>query len=278
MAAAIGTALPIMITEWNYAPNAVPNDGKNNDSNFMTTWTTKAIQTLAANRIFASMQYSCTDTAISLIGSNATLTMQGMAFQNQYQQMITDGHQPAPAPQPTAVTRQPQPTSPVSGSTPNSNPTIVLNSYQSFSFEDGGTDGWGGHGSQVTGVQNSTRLALSGTHALQVTLTNVANNDFPYVSGSKLANYPHAGQTLTAYVYLPSNSVSFAAKVFVMDSNYHWFSPNAMTSLTPGIWNRLTFMLPQAISGQPRSIGIQFNNLSSVATSSDVYIDAVSWS
>ena len=91
MTSVIGTALPIMITEWNYAPNAVPNDGKNNDSNFMSTWTTKALQTLAANHIFASMQYSCTDTAIPLITAGGTQTTQGMIFQAQYQHMIAGG-------------------------------------------------------------------------------------------------------------------------------------------------------------------------------------------
>src|SRR2546421_7656672 len=43
MRAAMGTALPIMITEWNYAPNANAGDGKINDSSFMTTWTTRAL-------------------------------------------------------------------------------------------------------------------------------------------------------------------------------------------------------------------------------------------
>lgn len=88
MNATIGKTLPIMITEWNYAPNAVPNDGKNNDSAFMTTWTTKAFQTLAANRIFASMQYSCTNTAIPMITGNGSITAQGTTFQTQYQNMI----------------------------------------------------------------------------------------------------------------------------------------------------------------------------------------------
>src|SRR5260221_14355573 len=97
MTATIGTTLPIMITEWNYAPNAVPNDGKNNNSAFMATWTSTALQTLAANRIFASMQYSCTNTAIPMISTGNTLTQQGMMFGNGYQQMIFGKQQPAPA-------------------------------------------------------------------------------------------------------------------------------------------------------------------------------------
>src|SRR5260370_16827270 len=58
MTALIGKDLPILITEWNYAANAASNDGKSNDSNFMTAWTTRAMQTLVANLLFAAIQYS----------------------------------------------------------------------------------------------------------------------------------------------------------------------------------------------------------------------------
>ncbi len=279
MTATIGVALPIMITEWNYAPNAVPNDGKNNNSTFMTTWTTKALQTLAANRVFASMQYSCTDTAIPLINGSGTLTTQGTVFQGQYQQMIVAGQQPPSLSTPIASgSVQAMPTT--NSSTPNPTPTGITNSNAVFSFEDGGTDGWSGHGSQIANVQNSATIGMGDTHSLQVTLTNLANNDYPYVSvgRSNLPNYPQADQTLTAYVYQPANSNSFTAKLFVMDDNYHWFSNNTMVSLTPGQWNRLTFTLPSGISRQPRLVGIQFSNAANIAESGDVYIDQVGWS
>jgi hypothetical protein len=84
MQATIHTALPIMITEWNYTPNPTANDGKSNDPSFMTSWTTKALQTLAANNIFASMQYSCTNYAIPLVDSHNTMTTQGTIFRDQY--------------------------------------------------------------------------------------------------------------------------------------------------------------------------------------------------
>jgi hypothetical protein len=88
MRAAIGKTLPIMISEWNYTANPTPNDGKSNNAAFMTTWTTKALQTLAANNIFAAMQYSCTNYAIPLVDSHNTMTTQGTVFQNQYQNII----------------------------------------------------------------------------------------------------------------------------------------------------------------------------------------------
>ncbi len=90
----LGTSLPIMITEWNYAAdqstqsNGLPiDDGKYNNASFMTQWTTAALNTLAANRVFASMQYSVTNTALPLITFNNTLTTQGTAFQTLFQKM-----------------------------------------------------------------------------------------------------------------------------------------------------------------------------------------------
>ena len=91
-----GTALPIMITEWNYAPNANAGDGKINDSSFMTTWTTRALETLAANRVFASMQYACTNSVYAVIRGDGTPTAQGIAIQNLYQRMFLNDEQPTP--------------------------------------------------------------------------------------------------------------------------------------------------------------------------------------
>ncbi|MHB8596999.1 MAG: hypothetical protein ACYDER_09325 [Ktedonobacteraceae bacterium] len=88
------TTLPIMITEWNYAPNAKSGDGKINNSSFMTAWTTKAIETLAANHVFASMQYTCTNSIYALVNGNNTLSAQGVTMQRLYQQMVVEGKPP----------------------------------------------------------------------------------------------------------------------------------------------------------------------------------------
>src|SRR5438270_3431942 len=96
MTATIARALPIMITERNYAPNANAGDGKINHSSFMTTWTTRALETLAANRVFASMQYACTDSVYAVVRGDGTPTAQGIAIQNLYQRMFLDGQQPTP--------------------------------------------------------------------------------------------------------------------------------------------------------------------------------------
>jgi hypothetical protein len=88
MKATIGTNVPIMITEWNYAPDASAADNKHSDSTFMQTWTMKAMKTLADNHVFASMQYACTHPIMSLITSTGTLTAQGGTFQDAYKQLM----------------------------------------------------------------------------------------------------------------------------------------------------------------------------------------------
>lgn len=254
MVSTIGTALPIMITEWNYAPNAVPNDGKVNDAAFMTAWTTKALQTLAANRVFASMQYSCTNTVISLIDDHNALTTQGQVVQNEYQRIMIDGQQPALA------------------------PTAGYIQYAGFSFEDGSTDGWAGNSSKTTTVQNSTAFALEGKHSLQVTFRNVGTSDFPYagVNGANLANPPGSGRTISLYLYVPDNNIALSAKIFVMDNAYAWFS-GGFALLQVGVWNHLSYTLPASMHGQPQLLGVQFHSPSNAVASTNVYIDAVSW-
>ena len=95
MQTTLGTELPMMITEWNYAPNQLIQanglpfaDGKYNNQAFMSQWTAKALQTLIANHIFASMQYSVTNTAIPMVSSANAITQQGTTFQSIYEQAI----------------------------------------------------------------------------------------------------------------------------------------------------------------------------------------------
>ena len=265
MVSATGTVLPIMITEWNYAPNAVYNDGKNNDPAFMTAWTTKALQTLAANRIFASMQYSCTNTAIPLIDSNDSLTTQGSVFQSIYQQMIVKGQQPSPV-GPIVSGTTPFPTHPI---------TLPIGS-QVYSFEDGTTDGWAAHGSGISNAQNATNLAYNSQHSLKATLANASNGDYPYLSVSPSNNAPKTGQTITAYVYLATNSVTVNAKLLVVDANSQWHTGD-FTQLTPGTWTSLTYTVPSGLPGPIGELGVQFNSPTGSNISSDVYVDAVGW-
>lgn len=264
----VGKTLPIMITEWNYAPNAFNNDGKNNDSAFMNAWTTKALQTLAANRVFASMQYSCTNTAIPLITSNDLLTTQGSTFRDLYQHIILQ-RQSAPSLSLTELPATPTPPQVQMPSTKQDKPI--------FTFEDGTTEGWSGHGQQITALQNSTTATLEGKHALQVTLTKMSSADYPYIFvplPTQLGT-PQAGQTLTAHVYTASNAISLSAQLFVVDEHDQWH-PQGMSHLEPGTWTPLTYTVPSTVSGL-RQLGIQFSSPTTSEVSSDLFIDAVGW-
>lgn len=269
----IGKVYPIMITEWNYAPNAEYTDGKNADQKFMTTWTTKAIQTLAANRVFAAMQYSATNTTMSLISSSNALTVQGTMFQNQYEQVITRNQQPAPS----SVVIQPTAGATTGGGNTGTGGGTTGNGKTFFDFEDGGTDGWSGHGQGQLNIQNSSSVGKNSTHSLQVTLSNTSSKDFPYVAinGSNLSPAPQSGQTVTAYVYAASNAVSINAKLFITDGSYQWHTGNAVT-LAPGTWTAVTYTLPTGVTSI-KQLGIQFNSQTGSGISTDVYIDAVGW-
>ncbi len=85
-----GKVLPIMITEWNYDATPTLGDGKNNNSTFMHDWTAAALQTLAQNNILASMQYSCTDPVMPLVTTAGTLSPQGTAFSDSFQQLVSN--------------------------------------------------------------------------------------------------------------------------------------------------------------------------------------------
>lgn len=96
MHSTLGMTLPIMITEWNYAAdqsvqsNGQPNaDNKYDNAAFMAQWTTRALQTLAVSDVFASMQYTVTNTALPMITYQNHMTVQGQTFQELYPKMIS---------------------------------------------------------------------------------------------------------------------------------------------------------------------------------------------
>jgi hypothetical protein len=90
MQSLLGMELPVMITSWSYtAPQSLQPDAKATNASFVSNWTSEALHTLADNHVFASMQYSVTDTALPLIAKDTTLTTMGTTFQSLYLQMIS---------------------------------------------------------------------------------------------------------------------------------------------------------------------------------------------
>ncbi|GHO91403.1 hypothetical protein KSF_014510 [Reticulibacter mediterranei] len=124
MTKVLGKSLPIVISEWNYAANAKANDGKANDSKFLVSWMTKALQILSDNQIFASMQYSCTGTTPLI--TNDELTPQGEAFMNLYENYVTNRSRTKPGATPTATLTDTPTSTPTATPTPSPTPTPTV--------------------------------------------------------------------------------------------------------------------------------------------------------
>ncbi len=81
---------PIMITEWNYSPFGISGDGKSSDPTFLRQWTTKALQTLGDNNVFAAYHFNVEGIS-GLVDSSNKPTVQGQAFQAACQHLIGNG-------------------------------------------------------------------------------------------------------------------------------------------------------------------------------------------
>ncbi|PZR87315.1 MAG: hypothetical protein DLM67_22400 [Candidatus Nephthysia bennettiae] len=79
--AALGTTLPIMITEWNLDDKL---NARSESPKFMREWTARALQTLAKSRsegVVAALQYCAANNGnFNLVDSAASWTPQGQAF------------------------------------------------------------------------------------------------------------------------------------------------------------------------------------------------------
>jgi hypothetical protein len=80
----MGKEVHIIISAWNYAANSQVNDDKSKDTAFIKNWTTRALQTLAANDVFAAMHCSCIGSATDLISNDGILTTPGTVFHTTY--------------------------------------------------------------------------------------------------------------------------------------------------------------------------------------------------
>ena len=128
--------------------------------------------------------------------------------------------------------------------------TQIANSENyATSFEDGTVDNWGRYDTSVT-IQNSTDFAYDGSHSLKVSYHNVTKEGYHQTDlsgGVHDQPSPLAGQTLTAYVYVPAGSPSVSAHIYVED-NYHKWHADPVVPLTSGQWTMLTYTVPDDIS------------------------------
>lgn len=141
-----------------------------------------------------------------------------------------------------------------------------------FSFEDGGTDGWGGHG-HVTALGNGT-VAHDGSRSLEVSLFSASGSDLPYVSVEVSgASAPSPGRTVTAFVLVARGGPSIQGKVFVQDTRFAWhMSP--LVGLGQGTWTELSLTVPSGIA--VNQVGVQFL-VTPVHVTGTLFLDSVSW-
>ncbi|GHO94160.1 hypothetical protein KSF_042080 [Reticulibacter mediterranei] len=265
MREAIGTEIPIWVTEYNYASDQMLSndkpidDGKLSNPQFMQTWMTKAMQTLAEGHIYAALQYYATNPSMPLFTSDGTMGIEGKIFQQNYKKIVMDGYTP---PQSSGIL---------------STTALKPGTKVAVSFEGQDTAGWISTGGGISHPQISTAKALDGRQSLQFMLTNANEDDTPYISTTvdKLPNVPEPGKLIHAYVYVANQKALVNAKLFVGESGGNWFYTNE-TTLTPGTWNHLWYSLPTDYKGTTATLGIQFHT-ATPGVNSNVYVDALYW-
>jgi hypothetical protein len=295
----IGKQLPIWDTEWNYTAQSDVSDYT--DAAFLEQWTTKAIQTLAADGIAASMHYNTQNsTYVPLVNSDGSLAPEGVAFNAQYTALIGSGATSSASASASSSASSSASASPSGASSaspsasaspsPSASPSASASPSPSasatatagapkYSFEDGTLDGWefSGH---VTKLANSNDVpGQDGTHELEVGFDSTGSGDFPNIHVNP-AGGPTAGQTLTAYVYIPSSTTTaVTAKFYVQDSAFKWYQVgNAGTLITQrGSWVQISYT-PTGYSGNAIQVGIQLQESGPYNTASTVYVDSIAWS
>jgi hypothetical protein len=265
MREAIGTDLPIWISEYNYASDQMldndqpVDDGKFSNPAFMQAWTAKAMQALTEGHIYAALQYYATDPPMPLVTSDEKMGIEGKIFQQNYKKIMVDGYTP---PQSTGIL---------------SEPALKPGTKIEVSFEGADTAGWTSTGAGISAPGVTTAKALDGKQSLRVTLSNSNENDTPFISTTvdKLLSVPKAGQMIHASVFVANKNALVNAKLFVGDSGGNWLYTNDVT-LNSGAWTPLWYSLPTDFNGTVGTLGIQFN-AARPGVSSDVYVDALYW-
>jgi hypothetical protein len=141
-----------------------------------------------------------------------------------------------------------------------------------FSFEDGGTDGWSGHG-YVTALGSGT-VAHDGSRSLEASLFSAGGSDLPYLSVEVSgASAPSPGRTVTAFVLVARGGPVIQGKVFVQDAKFAWHM-SRVVAVGQGTWTELSLMVPSSIA--VNQVGVQFLVTPAHVTGT-LFLDSVSW-
>ena len=218
---AMGSDLPIMITEYNWNPNpdadpqrGIPADPRAGNTTFLRQWTQRAIQVLISNQVFAANHYVLTNNAkLAMINDGShSLTGAGEAFQASFEESMTQMQTATATTVPATSTITPN-TTPgtatviptVTPGTPTITPTTtstaiagVKNYYVSPSGNDS-SDGSEGH--PFATIQKAAQVVtpgsivhvLPGTYneAITVKTDGTANARITFVSDTQWAAKIH---------------------------------------------------------------------------------------
>ena len=278
----IGRQLPIWDTEWNYTPTIdTAHSSKSTDTAFLEQWTTKAIQTLAADDIAASMHFNVQD-SLPLVHSDGSLAAEGVSFNAEFNTLVGSGPTPSGSPTTSASASAPPSAGPSTPAPPSASASASASSTPTagsprYSFEDGTTQGWEPTG-HISSLVNSTDVpAQDGTHELELVFDSTSGSDQPYIHVNP-HNGPAAGQTLSAYVYVPpATTTTVSAKLYVQDAAFAWHTGTSVVVGQRGSWVKLSFT-PSGYSGSAIQVGLQLLESSPSGTASTVFVDAVDWS
>ncbi len=291
--AAIGTTLPIMITEWNLDPQQDP---RYSNSTFMRQWTQTALNTLSANTAYgvvAAMQYCATNNqGFNLIDGNNQPTAEGQTLFTALAQVRKAAGKTAPSPSvspaaaPPAATASSSaaPTTPATQGASGTSNTPRLPSSVSlapsgdptlFTFGDGSTHGWESHGSQIVGLR-AVNASAGGSSALEMQLHQLTAQSYPYASVRTRLDSP-AGATIIFSVYVPSDMAGVQARPYLMTDAYQWLGPNRYQSLKAG-WNQVTLSAPSSLNGVAIQLGIQVMARAGTTANGSIYLHSVNLS
>src|SRR5579883_2506454 len=182
----------------------------------------------------------------------------------------------SPNPTPGAAGNPGSSGNPGSGGNPDPTGTPAPTTASSYtqSFEDGTIDNWSTYGAGTT-LQASTNYARDGKYSLQVSYQNTSSSyHHASVSSQDIHVSPQPGQTLTAYLYVPTGSQPISAHIYIVDGDHNWNAPEVIP-LGIGQWNQLTYVIPNDVKTPIYDTGIQFVVAGGQTSSGAIYIDSI---
>jgi hypothetical protein len=158
-------------------------------------------------------------------------------------------------------------------------PTMTpLPDNTTYPFEDGTTMGWNvdQFSGAITATANSTVTYYLGLHSLQLKMNGSGSAEIQVVP-STVVNL--LGKTVSMQVYVPSGyTAGYTAKVYVKSNGWSAYTNGPTVTLTPGVWNTLTFTQATATAAYGtmdlsavQAVGIHFDS----SWMGSVYLDSV---